>query len=448
MRYRVSWKWTRRSRIAGSRNRGHRMAETSHSSAEPSPTDAYIDVPITIPPATDHIRLRPAMYIGDTGGRGLHLMIFELIEKAVISAASVQQPEIQVFLYSDGSCRIADNSGESPVARFALSDEPNALDRLFTEPCRLQGQGGSIWDHYCYPIVNALSTHLLVGVGSSEKSMCRTFERGIPQTEMDNLGDLSFTGMSITFRPDPDIFGSKGRYLFDLCRFVRRLRELAGLNAGIRIRLVDSRDDPPRQLYFSSASGIVDLLPCHQRSDVPIHPHSITFSHDAEGCRLEGAMHWVDEPSNVIATYVNSRFVRFGGPHVAGMHRALTRAFRNHADKPDNVSGLTVADVCAGLSAVVSIALDEPPGQLRLISLKNQSEFGAARPHPSPHASACPADYLSPWCPFAKSTAPVAVACQDSADCDPSARGWHLHQKLHRVSNANGSRCPNAHARP
>ncbi len=92
--------------------------------------------------------------------------------------------------------------------------------------------------------------------------------------------------------------------------------------------------------------------------------------------------------------------------------------------------------------------LGSTAGQLRLISLKNQSEFGAARPHPSPHASACPADYLSPWCPFAKSTAPVAVACQDSADCDPSARGWHLHQKLHRVSNANGSRCPNAHARP
>jgi len=316
------------------------------------------------------IRLRPGMYIGDTTFRGLHHLIYEVVDNSIDEAMAGHCSDIHVTLHADGSVSILDNGRGIPVDIHAETGT-SALEVVLTTP-----HAGGKFDHDTYKVsgglhgvgvscVNALSTHLHAVVHREGKIFEQEYQKGIPQYDVREIGTSDKTGTQVTFTPDGSIF-THTEYNYDT--LATRLRELAYLNKGIRLRLTDHRDlddaGMPRQEEFFSEGGLLEFVKYLDGTREALIPIPIYLETEKTGIPVEVAFQYNTTYSENLHSYVNNINTIEGGTHLAGFRRALTRTLKNYAEKEGMTKNLKFEiagdDFREGLTGVISVKVHEP----------------------------------------------------------------------------------------
>jgi len=324
----------------------------------------YDATTITVLEGMDAVRLRPAMYIGDTSVRGLHHCVFEVVDNSVDEALAGFCTAIQVVLNADGSLTVNDNGRGIPVDMHATEHKP-ALEVVMTTL-----HAGGKFDHRSYKVsgglhgvgvscVNALSEWLEVEVRREGIVYRQSYEKGVTASPLEKIGKTKGTGTKVTFFPDGTIF-STSKFEWDI--LATRLRELAFLNKGVEIRL--TQEDPARDEMFCFKGGIVEFVQHLNRNKNLIHPKVIYFSKERDGLFVEIALQYTEAYTENICTYVNNINTIEGGTHLSGFRSALTRTINTYAktnklikDDSETMSG---DDVREGLTAVISVKIPNP----------------------------------------------------------------------------------------
>ncbi|MBI2438328.1 MAG: DNA topoisomerase (ATP-hydrolyzing) subunit B, partial [Lentisphaerae bacterium] len=324
----------------------------------------YDATTITVLEGMEAVRLRPAMYVGDTAVRGLHHCVFEVVDNSVDEALAGFCTAIQIVLNADGSLTVDDNGRGIPVDRHATEHKP-ALEVVMTTL-----HAGGKFDHRSYKIagglhgvgvscVNALSEWLEVEVRREGIVYRQSYKKGITASPLETIGKTKGTGTKVTFLPDGTIF-STTKFEWDI--LATRLRELAFLNKGVEIRL--TQEEPQRSEIFSFKGGIVEFVQHLNRNKNLIHPKVIYFAKERDGLCVEIALQYTEAYTENIYTYVNNINTIEGGTHLSGFRSALTRTINTYAkahtlikDDSETMSG---DDVREGLTAVLSVKIPNP----------------------------------------------------------------------------------------
>ncbi len=310
------------------------------------------------------IRKRPAMYIGSTDARGLHHLVYEVVDNSIDEAMSGYCKNIDVVLNRDGSVTITDDARGIPVDLHPKYGKP-AVEIVFTTL-----HSGGKFDRKMYKVsgglhgvglsvVNGCSEWLVVKVHRDGKEYYLRFERGVPKGSVEAVGEAQGTGTIITFRPDPLIFADA---TFDYETLESRLREYAFLTKGVRINFRDDRESKQESFYFEG--GIVEYVKWIDRSKNPLHPEAIHLECQKNGTYIDLAMQYTDSFNENIHSYVNHIPTVEGGTHLAGFKAALARAMNNYAFSnkllKENDGALEGDDVREGLTAILSLKIPEP----------------------------------------------------------------------------------------
>jgi len=319
---------------------------------------------ITVLEGISAVRMRPAMYIGDTGQRGLHHCVFEVVDNSIDEALAGYCSRIQVKLNLDGSCSVNDNGRGIPVDIHATEKKP-AVEVVLTTL-----HAGGKFDNDSYKVsgglhgvgvscVNALSEWLECEVRRDGKVYHQRYEKGHTASPLETIGTTKGTGTKVTFYPDSTIFTT---ITFEWDILASRLRELAFLNKGIEISL--SREDPPREEIFKFTGGIIEFVEHLNRSKNAIHSKVIYFEKEKDNIQVEIAMQYTDSYNEAMYCFANNINTIEGGTHLSGFRSALTRTINSYARankliKEDKES-MGGDDVREGLSAVISIKLPRP----------------------------------------------------------------------------------------
>jgi DNA gyrase subunit B len=330
--------------------------------------DSYQASDITVLEGLEAVRRRPGMYIGSTGPRGLHHLVWEVVDNSVDEAMAGVCDKITVTLLADGGVEVVDNGRGIPVGRHdktrqsALTTVLTTLHAggkfeqgAYTVSGGLHGVGVSV--------VNALSTRLEAEVRRDGFIWNQEFERGKPKTKEPAKGrPVKKTGTTIRFWPDPEIFAETVEFDFDV--IASRLRETAFLTRGLEITLRDERRDPVVEEVFHYKGGLVDFVNHLNTKREPLHPHIIDISEVGEDAELDLAMQWTSTYNEVVLSFANNINTHEGGTHEEGFRKALTKAINDFAraknllkEKDENLTG---EDVREGLTAVVSVRVREP----------------------------------------------------------------------------------------
>jgi DNA gyrase subunit B len=305
------------------------------------------------------------MYIGSTGPRGLHHLVYEVVDNAVDEALAGYCTRIDITLTADGGVRVIDDGRGIPVDEHPV-EHRSALEVVMTQ---LHAGGKFGGDSYAVSgglhgvgvsVVNALSKRLDVEVVRDGWRHRQSYERGLPTAPLERVGKARGHGSTVAFWPDPDIF-EETEFRFETLS--NRMREMAFLNAGLRITLTDERDEGKSDVY-QYAGGIRDFVAHLNASKEPVHPQIIYFEGQANSHYVEVAMQWNSSYNDAVSTFANTINTHEGGTHEEGFRAALTttinRFARNSAllkEKDPNLSG---DDVREGLTAIVSVKLREP----------------------------------------------------------------------------------------
>lgn len=319
------------------------------------------------------VKRRPGMYIGSTDFHGLHHLVKELVDNAIDEAMGGYCNHIEVTVHGDNSVTVTDNGRGIPVDMHEKMHK-SALEVALTVLHAGGKFGGSGYKvsgglhGVGLSVVNALSTELTAEVrrdGHIYRQICR---RGIKVTEVEIVGSCGADehGTTIHFVPDEEIF-DEVNYEYDI--LVRRLRELAFLNGGVRIIVTDERCDPPVQDSFHYEGGVVEYVRYINKNKEVLHPDPIYFSavkndNPLETASVEVALQYNDGYSENVFTYANNINTIEGGSHLAGFRAAMTRVINDYARKfkilKDSDQNLTGDDIREGLSAIISVKLTEP----------------------------------------------------------------------------------------
>lgn len=319
------------------------------------------------------VKRRPGMYIGSTDFHGLHHLVKELVDNAIDEAMGGYCNHIEVTVHGDNSVTVTDNGRGIPVDMHEKMHK-SALEGALTVLHAGGKFGGSGYKvsgglhGVGLSVVNALSTELTAEVrrdGHIYRQICR---RGIKVTEVEIVGSCGADehGTTIHFVPDEEIF-DEVNYEYDI--LVRRLRELAFLNGGVRIIVTDERCDPPVQDSFHYEGGVVEYVRYINKNKEVLHPDPIYFSavkndNPLETASVEVALQYNDGYSENVFTYANNINTIEGGSHLAGFRAAMTRVINDYARKfkilKDSDQNLTGDDIREGLSAIISVKLTEP----------------------------------------------------------------------------------------
>jgi DNA gyrase subunit B len=326
---------------------------------------SYTAESITVLEGLEAVRKRPGMYIGSTGLRGLHHLVYEVVDNAVDEALAGYCTRIDITLTADGGLRVVDDGRGIPVDEHPVEHRP-ALEVVMTQ---LHAGGKFGGDSYAVSgglhgvgvsVVNALSKRLDVEVVRDGWRHRQSYERGLPTAPLERVGKARGHGSTVTFWPDPDIF-EETEFRFETLS--NRMREMAFLNAGLRITLTDERDEGKSDVY-QYAGGIRDFVAHINATKEPVHPQIIYFESQANSHYVEVAMQWNSSYNDAVSTFANTINTHEGGTHEEGFRAALTstvnRYARNSAllkEKDPNLSG---DDVREGLTAIVSVKLREP----------------------------------------------------------------------------------------
>ncbi len=318
------------------------------------------------------VRKRPAMYIGDTGEKGLHHLVYEVVDNSIDEALAGHCTHIEVKINENNSISVKDNGRGIPTD-FHEKEGKSALEVVLTVL-----HAGGKFDKDSYKVsgglhgvgvscVNALSTHLEAVVHRGGKIQRMTFCKGVPQMELELVGETSETGTTVTFLPDPEIFTQTTTYVYSI--LANRLRELAFLNKGIHISLTDMREmDPetnaPRSENFHSTEGLQEFVKYLDQNRETITPQPIYFEGEKDGIPVEVAMQYNNEYKENVHTYVNNINTYEGGTHLTGFRRGLTATLSKYAKESGALDKLKFEissdDFREGLTAIVSVKVAEP----------------------------------------------------------------------------------------
>jgi DNA gyrase subunit B len=326
---------------------------------------SYTAESITVLEGLEAVRKRPGMYIGSTGLRGLHHLVYEVVDNAVDEALAGYCTRIDITLTADGGVRVVDDGRGIPVDEHPV-EHRSALEVVMTT---LHAGGKFGGDSYAVSgglhgvgvsVVNALSKRLDVEVVRDGGRYRQSYERGLPTAPLERVGKARGHGSTVAFWPDPDIFEEID---FRFETLSNRMREMAFLNAGLRITLTDERDDQKSEVY-EYAGGIRDFVAHINASKEPVHPQIIYFEGMANSHFVEVAMQWNSSYNDAVSTFANTINTHEGGTHEEGFRAALTSTINRYArnsallkEKDPNLSG---DDVREGLTAIVSVKLREP----------------------------------------------------------------------------------------
>lgn len=333
----------------------------------PAQPSEYSASKITVLEGLEAVRIRPSMYIGDTGQRGLHHLVYEVVDNSIDEALAGYASTITVTIHHDNSISVEDDGRGIPVDMHEKEKKP-AVEVVLT----ILHAGGK-FDHNSYKVsgglhgvgvscVNALSDWLTAEVFRDGQAYRIGFERGKTTQPLQTLGSTSKRGTRVSFKPDGTIFPDT-IYVWDI--LAKRLRELAFLNSGIRITLVDERENPeagsPRSEEFHYAGGIREFVAMLNTNKKIINPEVIYFHREKDGIDVEVAMQYNDGTSENIHTYTNNINTIEGGTHLTGFQAALTRTVNNYTKTMlKNDIPLTGNDVREGVAAVISVKVPDP----------------------------------------------------------------------------------------
>jgi DNA gyrase subunit B len=326
---------------------------------------SYTAESITVLEGLEAVRKRPGMYIGSTGLRGLHHLVYEVVDNAVDEALAGYCTRIDITLTADGGVRVIDDGRGIPVDEHPV-EHRSALEVVMTQ---LHAGGKFGGDSYAVSgglhgvgvsVVNALSKRLEVEVVRDGWRHRQSYERGLPTAPLERVGKAKGHGSTVAFWPDPDIF-EETEFRFET--LANRMREMAFLNAGLRISLTDERDEGKAEVY-QYAGGIRDFVAHINATKEPVHPQIIYFEGQANSHYAEVAMQWNSSYNDAVSTFANTINTHEGGTHEEGFRAALTSTINRYArasgalkEKDANLSG---DDVREGLTAIVSVKLTEP----------------------------------------------------------------------------------------
>ena len=320
------------------------------------------------------VRKRPGMYIGSTGPRGLHHLVYEVVDNSVDEALAGYCTTIKIDLNADGSVTVTDDGRGIPTDVHSRTGK-SALETVMTvlhAGGKFGGGGYKVsggLHGVGVSVVNALSEWVEVTVWRNKKEHIQRYERGIAQGELAvKTGAGGKTGTSVTFKPDHQIFSDGIE--FDYSTLAGRLRELAYLNAGVDITFTDNRldllkaDEPKVNRYFYEG-GIREYVEYINKEKQPIHPDIIYVTGEKNGVQVEAALQWcVDAYSDNLMGFANNIRTVDGGTHLEGLKAVLTRTMNNFARKrnkrKDNESNLAGENIREGLTGVISVKVPEP----------------------------------------------------------------------------------------
>ena len=332
-------------------------------------SEQYSAEKIQVLKGLEAVRKRPAMYIGDVGKRGLHHLIYEVVDNSVDEALAGHCSKIHVEFNVDGSVSIEDNGRGIPVDIHKTEKKP-ALEVVMTVL-----HAGGKFDKGSYKVsgglhgvgvsvVNALSEWLEAEVHREGQVHKQRYERGNTKTKIEIIGKTKKTGTKITFMPDDEIFNIRS-WDFDL--IADRLRELAYLNSGLEISLVDTTGEEERKETFKFKGGLSDFIKFLDSSTNSLHNKVITINKESGEAPIDVAMRYNDGYSENILSFVNNINTIEGGTHMSGFRSALTRGLNSYGNKNNLIKGvkgekitLSGEDFREGLTAVVSIKVAEP----------------------------------------------------------------------------------------
>ncbi|WP_298352104.1 DNA topoisomerase (ATP-hydrolyzing) subunit B [uncultured Dokdonia sp.] len=319
----------------------------------------------------EHVRMRPSMYIGDVGVRGLHHLVYEVVDNSIDEAMGGYCDAIDVTINEDNSITVRDNGRGIPVG-IHKKEGVSALQVVMTKI----GAGGK-FDKDSYKVsgglhgvgvscVNALSNHLKATVYKEGKVWEQEYERGKALYPVKAIGDTDFTGTEVTFTPDDSIFQQTTEYNYDT--LASRLRELAYLNKGITVTLTDKRnkkeDGEFENETFHSNEGLSEFVRFLDGNRNPIIGNVISMEGEKNGVPVEVAMIYNDSYAENLHSYVNNINTHEGGTHLAGFRRGLTGSLKKFADASGMLDKLKFDiagdDFREGLTAIISVKVSEP----------------------------------------------------------------------------------------
>ncbi len=339
------------------------MSNNINSGAGKADASSYNAGQIQILEGLEGVRRRPGMYIGSTGTRGLHHLVYEIVDNSIDEALAGFCTEIRVSIHEDNSITVEDNGRGIPVGiheKTGKSAVEAAMTMLhaggkfggggYKVSGGLHGVGMSV--------VNALSKWLEVKICQGGYQYLQEYKRGVPQYDLKQIGLSDRTGTTITFAPDPEIFED---LIYSKETLGSRLRELAFLNKGLSITLIDERDDS--ETLYQYSGGVEDFVKYINRNKDSLHS-IIHFETESDRVQVEIALQYTDSYNENIFSYVNNIHTQEGGTHEAGFKSALTRVVNDYARRANILKGndanLSGEDIREGITAVISVKVEEP----------------------------------------------------------------------------------------
>jgi DNA gyrase subunit B len=328
---------------------------------QPNGSGDYTADSIKVLGGLEAVRKRPAMYIGTTGSMGLHHLVYEVVDNSIDEAQAGFCNEIEVTIRIDNSITVTDNGRGIPV------DWHKEEDKSAAEVVMTVLHAGGKFDTGAYKVsgglhgvgvsvVNALSEHLELEIWRDGKVYTQSYDRGVPETKLEEVGVTTRRGTQITFKPDAEIFESM-EFSHDI--LAARLRELAFLTAGVTITLIDERLD--KKQVFSSEAGVISFVKYLNQNKQVLHPEPIAIHAERQGVMIDVAMQYNDTYTETILTFANSINTKEGGTHLSGFRSALTRTINAYAQKynllKDFKEGISGEDVREGCTVVLSVSI-------------------------------------------------------------------------------------------
>ena len=351
------------------------MMETMTQSEANPPAGAagqYTADNIQVLEGLEAVRKRPGMYIGSTSIDGLHHLIYEIVDNSVDEAMGGHCDTIEITLHIDGSASIRDNGRGIPVAihakegRSALEVVMTVLhaggkfdDKAFAFSGGLHGVGASV--------VNALSERCKVEVYKEGKVYAQSYQRGAVDGPIAVIGQTEKHGTFTTFKPDPEIFSELN---FNFETLAKRMRELAFLNSGLRIKMLDERTDQSQEYFYEG--GLMSFCEFLVKGRHGLHPTPVyikAYQRDGEKllAQIEFVLQWTDSYNESFFSYVNNISTAEGGMHVTGLRSALTRVINQFAESTGAIKsfkdGITGDDIREGLTGIIAIRIKNPEFQ-------------------------------------------------------------------------------------
>ena len=325
---------------------------------------SYDESQIQVLEGLEAVRKRPGMYIGSTSSRGLHHLVYEIVDNSIDEALAGYCKKIVITINEDNSIEVVDDGRGMPVGIHPKMKKPTVevIMTILHAGGKFGGGGYKVsggLHGVGASVVNALSEKCIVTIKREGSIWQQAYERGKVVSELKNIGSSDETGTTVYFKPDPEIFDDT---VYDFSVLSQRLRELAFLNKGIHITLIDKRDDNKEEFHYEG--GIKSFVSYLNRNKETLHPEPIYVEGLKDKVSVEVALQYNDGYTENLFSFANNIDTVEGGTHLVGFKTAITRVFNDYGKKygylKENDKNLSGEDIREGLTAVISVKIEEP----------------------------------------------------------------------------------------